>query len=108
MALRAIDADDEAAVVGALGVPSHVHGTVAYAGRMDASTVFLELGHRDPKKYKMLSVIIPGEVWKALAGGAEPSTYAGKVLDVDATPELVQNKYVNLPIAAASQITASR
>ena len=106
--LRAVDADDEAAVLDALGVASRVHGKVAYAGMMDANTVFLALGHRDSKKYKMLSVIIPAAVWKDLAGTADPKSFAGKLLDVDATPELVQNTYVNLPIAAAAQVNTRR
>jgi hypothetical protein len=104
--LRAVDAEDEAAVIAALGVASRVHGKVAYAGKMDAKTVFLALGHRDSKKYKILSVIIPEAVWHQMAGNAEPSAYEGKTLDVDATPELVQNAYVNLPISAATQVNA--
>ena len=102
--LRAVDAADEAAVVAAIGVASRVRGTVAYGGMMDTETAFLMIGPRDPKRYKMLSVLIPIAVWKQLAGAAKPDAFTGKQLEVEATPVFVQNKYLNLPVALATQV----
>jgi hypothetical protein len=102
--LRAVDATDEAAVVAAIGVASRVRGTVAYGGMMDSDTAFLMIGPRDPKRYKMLSVLIPLAVWRQLAGAATPDSFTGKQLEVEATPVFVQNKYLNLPVAQATQV----
>lgn len=102
--LRALDATDEAAMLGAIGVPSHVHGVVAYGGMMTTETAFLMIGPRHPKRYQMLSVLIPIAVWRQLAGTATPEAFTGKTVEVEATPMLVQNKYLNLPIALASQV----
>jgi hypothetical protein len=102
--LRAVDATDEAAVVAAIGVASRVRGTVAYGGMMDSDTAFLMIGPREPKRYKMLSVLIPLAVWRQLAGTAKPDSFAGKQLEVEATPVFVQSKYLNLPVAQATQV----
>jgi hypothetical protein len=103
--LRSVDATDETAVVAAVGIASRVHGTVAYGGMMDTQTAFLMIGPREPKRYQMLSVLIPIALWKQVAGDAKPESYGGKVLDVEATPMLVQGKYMNLPITLATQLT---
>ena len=102
--LRGVDATDEAAVIGAVGIASRVRGTVAYGGMMDTATAFLMIGPREPKRYKMLSVLIPIAVWRQLAGTATPQTFAGKSLEVEATPVFVQNKYLNLPVSLATQV----
>jgi cysteine-rich secretory family protein len=104
IALRAVDGADEDAVLKAINVPSRVRGTVAYGGMMDSATAFLMIGRRDTKRYKMLSVLIPVALWKQLARGAAPDkAFAGKTLEIEATPVFVQNTYVNLPISVASQ-----
>ncbi len=102
--LRALDANDETAMLAAVGIASRVHGVVAYGGMMDTETAFLMIGPREPTKYKMLSVLIPIAVWRQLAGRAKPESYAGKTLDVEATPVFVQNKFLNLPVTLATQV----
>ena len=52
----------------------------------------------------MLSVLIPVGVWKQIAGKATPASFKGKTLEVQATPRLVQQKYMNLPISEAIQL----
>ena len=104
LGLREVDAADEAAVVGAIGVASRVRGSVAYGGMMDSATAFLMIGPREPTRYKMLSVLIPIAVWREIAGAAKPESFAGKAVRVEATPVFVQGKYLNLPVAQASQV----
>jgi hypothetical protein len=43
-------------------------------------------------------------VWSVISTDAAPGTWKGRTIDVEATPQLVQGKYLNLPIALASQI----
>jgi hypothetical protein len=105
IALRALDADDEVAMLGAQHVASRVHGTITDAGMMDTATAFLVLGHKSPKRYQMLSVIVPIAAWRTLAGTAAPATWVGKTIDVVATPELTDGVYLNLSIATAAQVT---
>jgi hypothetical protein len=104
LALRRIEASDEAAIAGAVGVASLVHGTVGYGGMMDTATVFLQLGTSKRGRYEMLSVVVPIAIWKQIAGAAKPESFKGKTLEVQATPQLVQNKYLNLTISAAAQL----
>jgi hypothetical protein len=99
LALREVDAADRTAVKAALGVPSRVRGTVTYAGRIPGN-VFLQLGKGDP----MVSVIIPDAVWPAVAGKAAPATFAGKSVEVEATPQFVDKKFLNLAITTAPQL----
>ncbi len=104
IALRKVDANDETALLGALGQASLVRGTVLYGGMMNAATVFLQIGKSEGGRYTMVSVLIPIAAWRELAGKAEPSSVKGKPVEVEATPRLVQNKYLNLPITLASQL----
>jgi hypothetical protein len=104
LALRRLDAANEADIVGAVHVPSVVRGTVGHGGMIDRETVFLSIGGRADGPYKMLSVVMPIAVWKQIAGKATPASFKGKTIDVQATPQLVQNAYMNLPIKTAAQL----
>jgi hypothetical protein len=94
--LRVLDAADRQAVGQALGVPSRVRGTVAHGGHIPGH-VFLQLGKGDP----MVSVIIPDAVW---GERGDPAKLAGKTVEVEASPQLVDHKFLNLPIATAAQL----
>jgi hypothetical protein len=103
LALRAVDAHDEDAVMGAINVASTFKGTVLHGGMMaGGDTAFLEIGLRTPKRYKMVSILIPREVWGELGG--RPDEFIGRTVEVDGTPHLVQGAYVNVPIAVAGQL----
>ena len=102
LALRAVDAGDEAALLAALKVPSKVRGVVVHGGMMDSETVYLSLA-QGPKR-KMVSVLIPIAVWQKLARRAKPESFKGKSVEVAATPRLVHGKYINLPIATPVQL----
>ena len=102
--LRSIAAANEADVIAALGQPSLVRGKVRHGGMMDADTVFFALEAGSPSRYAMVSVLMSKAVWTALAGATRPETWRGKLIEVEATPQLVQNKYLNLPIAETRQI----
>jgi uncharacterized protein YkwD len=104
LALRRLDASDDAAIVAAIGVPSLVRGTVQYGGEMNSSTVFLKIGTSDAGRYEMLSVVIPRAVWKEIAGTATPASFKGKTIEVQAAPQLVKGTYMNLSIAEASHL----
>ncbi len=97
-----VDAADEAAMFAALGKPSLVHGTVGYGGMMNRDTVFLQLASKTTR-VTMISVIIPISVWRAITHD-DPTAWTGKVLDIEATPQLVQSKYLNVSIASAAQL----
>ncbi len=103
LGLRVVDANDEAAIEGAIGVASKVSGTVTYGGMMNTATVFLQLAGGD--KRKLVSVLIPAALYKQIAKGVKPAAMKGKKLDVQATPQLVQNKYINLTVSSARQLT---
>jgi hypothetical protein len=103
LGLRTVDASDEAALEAAIGVASRVHGTVTYGAMMDSSTVFLTIA--DGPKRKLVSVLIPIDIWKKMTKNAKPASFKGRTLDVSATPQLVQSKYINLPISSARQLT---
>jgi len=100
--LRRLDAADQDALLAALGVPSLVHGTVGYGGMMNTETVFLQLGKSDGAR--MVSIIIPVRLWKAIAHGADPKAFAGKSVEVEASPQLVHDRYLNLTITEATQL----
>ena len=104
LALRPLDAGDDRAMISAVGVPSLVRGTVSYGGMMNSATAFLQVGTSKAGHYEMLSVIVPLAVWKQLAGKGAPATWKGKTIEVQATPQLVQQKYLNLTIAEAAQL----
>ena len=105
VALRAVDADDELAMLAAQHVASRVHGRVIDGGMMDTATAYLVLGHDNPKHYELLSVLVPIAAWHALAGSAAPAQWDGKTIEVVATPELTDGVYLNLPITSAAQLT---
>jgi hypothetical protein len=103
LGLRTVDANDVTAIEGAVGVASRIRGTIVHGGMMDTSTVFLSIA--DGPKRKLVSVLIPSDVWKQLAKNAKPASLKGKTIEVQATPQLVQSKYINLPISNARQLT---
>ncbi|MCX5745129.1 MAG: CAP domain-containing protein [Proteobacteria bacterium] len=104
--LRKIAATDEAGLLAAVGKPSLVRGTVKYAAMMDSATAFLSFEVGKPKGYELVSVIVPLAIWQTLARGAAPGAWIGRTLDVEATPQLVKGKYLNLAIVLASQLRA--
>ncbi|MCE9572357.1 MAG: CAP domain-containing protein [Deltaproteobacteria bacterium] len=104
LSLRAVDAADESAIAQAVGVASRVRGTVLQGGEIDGGTVFLQIGQATGKRYKMVSVMMPPAVWREVGGGAEPSTWTGKTVEVEATPVVVGKVYANLPISVAAQV----
>ena len=108
VALRRVDANDEAGLLAALGHPSLVHGVVQYGGMMDTQTVFLTIARSDHGRYQMVSIVIPLAVWKSVAGAANPATYTGATVDVETTPTLAMNAYLNLPITLATQLHVTR
>lgn len=99
LALRAIDATDDAAMFAAVDVPSLVRGTVSYGGMMNTETVFLKIGTSTAGHYEMLSVIVPIALWNEIAGKATPASFKGKTVEVQASPQLVKGKYMNLTIS---------
>lgn len=103
LGLRTVEASDEAAIEAAIGIASRVHGTVMHAAMMDTSTVFLSLA--DGPNRKLVSVLVPIDVWKQLTNNGKPAAYKGRTLDVTSTPMVVQGKYINLPISSARQLT---
>jgi hypothetical protein len=101
---RAVDAEDDAAMTAAVGVPSRARGVIRYGGMMDAETAFLALA----EGRHMVSVLIPIGIWKQLAGNAAPTSWKGVAVEVDATPQLAQDKFINLPIAMPEQLRKVR
>jgi hypothetical protein len=102
LALRPVDANDGAAMEAAIGIASRVRGKVVHTGMIDTETVFLAL--TDDHDRKLVSVVIPLAVWTELAHGAKPETFRGKALEVEATPQLVTNKFINLTITVVNQL----
>lgn len=105
IALRSIDASDIAALTSAIGIPSRVRGTVTHGGMIDSNTVFLALAEAGGK---MVSVVMPVATWKQLAKAAKPQSFKGRALAVDATPQLVGTKFINLPIGSPKQLKLAR
>lgn len=99
----AIDATDEAALLANLGKLATVRGTVRHAGMMDSAHAFLQLGADHYDKFQMVSVIIPTAIWHD-----DPKTWIGKTVEVEATPQLVMQKYLNLAITEATQLRVAR
>jgi hypothetical protein len=103
LALKPVDAQDEEAVMRAINVASTLKGTVLTGGMMvDGDTAFLEIGLRTPKRYKMVSILIPREVWGELGGNPDP--FVGRTIEVDGTPHLYRGTYINVPITVAGQL----
>ena len=104
IALRALDAADIPALTKALGVPSRVHGTITHGGMIDSGTVFLALAEANGK---LVSVVMPLAIWKQIGRG-KPEAMKGRTLEVEATPQLVGTKFINLPIGSPRQIKLGR
>ena len=103
LALRPVDAQDEEAVTRAINIASTLRGTVLNGGMMvDGDTAFLQLGLRTQKRYKMVLILIPRDVWGELGG--KPDPFVGRTLEVDGTPHLFQGAYINIPITVAGQL----
>ena len=103
LALRPVDAHDEAAVTRAINVASTLKGTVLRGGMMEeGDSAFLQIGLRASRRYKMIVVLIPRDVWGKLGG--EPDTFVGRTVEVDGTPHLFQGAYVNIPITVPGQL----
>lgn len=103
--LVSLAASDEAGLLAHLGKSALVKGTVGYGGMMDSETVFLQLDN-DAKRTKldMVSILIPLAVWKQLSPSAPPKQWIGRTVEVASAPQLVQTKYLNLPIVEARQL----
>jgi len=48
-------------------------------------------------------VIISIAVWRQIAGTTEPGSFKGKVIQVQTTPQIVRDNYVNMVISTATQ-----
>ena len=103
LAPRPVDADNEEAVARAINVASTLRGTVQDGGMMvDGGTAFLQIGVHTRKRYKMISILIPRDVWGELGG--KPDPFVGRIIEVEGTPQLVQGSYINIPITVAGQL----
>jgi uncharacterized protein YkwD len=103
LALRPVDAHDERAVTRAINVASTLKGTVLRGGMMEVGdSAFLEIGNRAGRRYKMVLVLIPRDVWGKLGGNPDP--FIGQIIEVDGTPQLYQGAYINIPITVAGQL----
>jgi uncharacterized protein YkwD len=103
LALRPADAGNEEAVTRAINVASTLRGTVLHGGRMGpGDTAYLQIGPRTPKRYKMVFILIPRDVWNQLGG--KPDRFIGRTVEVDGTPQLMDGAYVDIPITAGSQL----
>jgi uncharacterized protein YkwD len=103
LALRAVDAHDEGAVTRAINVTSTLKGTVLNGGMMeDGDSAFLQIGLSASRRYKMIVVLIPRDVWRKLGGNPDP--FIGQTIEVDGTPQLYQGAYINIPITVAGQL----
>jgi uncharacterized protein YkwD len=103
LALRLIDAHDEDAVTHAINVASTLKGTVLRGGMMvEGDRAFLEIGLRTGKRYKMVLILIPRDVWGEIGGKSDP--FVGKTVEVDGTPHLFRGAYINVPITVAGQL----
>jgi uncharacterized protein YkwD len=103
VALNPVDAHDEAAVTRAINVTSTLRGTVLRGGMMeDGDSAFLQIGLRAMRRYKMVVIRIPRDVWGELGG--KPDPFVGSTVEVDGTPHLFQGAYINIPITVAGQL----
>ena len=103
VALRTVDAHDEDAVTRAINVASTLRGTVLHGGMMEeGDSAYLQIGRRTGRRYKMVVIMIPRNVWRELGGRAD--SFVGKTVEVDGTPQLFQSAYINIPITVAGQL----
>ncbi|HEY5938490.1 MAG TPA: CAP domain-containing protein [Kofleriaceae bacterium] len=103
VALRELDPLDDGALAKALGKPSRVRAKVDYGGQMSTDTMFLSIGRREGGRYKMVSVLIPAKLWATMKLG-KANALDGKMIEIEATPQLVGGGYLNLPISNAQQL----
>jgi hypothetical protein len=103
LALRSVDAYDEEAVTRAINVASTLRGTVLDGGMMvDGDSAFLRIGLPTRKRYKMVVILIPRDVWGELGG--KPDPFVGRSIEVDGTPHLFHGTDINIPITVAGQL----
>ena len=103
LALRPVDAQDDEAVTRAINVASTLKGTVQDGGMMpDGEDAFLRIGLHSGKRYKMVLILIPRDVWGELGG--KPDPFVGRTVEVDGTPHLFRGDYINVPITIAGQL----
>jgi len=103
VALRTVDAHDESAVTRAINVASRLKGMVLRGGMMeDGDSAYLQIGLRATRRYKMVLIMIPPDVWGELGGNPDP--FVGRTVEVDGTPHLFQSAYINIPITVAGQL----
>ena len=103
LALRPVNAQDEEAVTRAINTASTLRGTVLHGGIMvGRDTAFLQIGLPTQKRYKMVFIQIPRDVWGELGG--KPDPFVGRTVEVDGTPHLFSGTYINIPITVASQL----
>jgi uncharacterized protein YkwD len=102
LALKTVDAEDEDAVTRAINVASTLRGTVLNGGMMDRDTAYLQISLRATRRYKMVVIMIPRDVWSDLGGRPDP--FVGRTIEVDGTPQIYQSNYINLPITVAGQL----
>jgi uncharacterized protein YkwD len=102
-ALNSVNAHDENALARAINVASTLKGTVLHGGVMeDGSSAFLQIQPRATRRYKMVVIMIPHDVWGHLGGNPDP--FVGKTVEVDGTPHLFHSAYINIPITIADQL----
>lgn len=107
LGLRTVDAGSEEAVTRSINVASTLRGTVIHGGMMEeGSTAYLQIGLREPKRYKMVFVLIPRRVWSELGG--TPDRFIGRTIEVDGTPQLMDGAYVDIPITVGGQLRMVR
>ena len=68
----------------------------------EGDSAFLQIGLRASRRYKMIVVLIPRDVWGELGG--KPDPFVGRTVEVDGTPHLFQGAYINIPITVAGQL----
>jgi len=101
--LNPVDAHDEDAVGRAINVASTLKGTVLSGGIMvGGDNAYLQIEPRTQRRYKMVVILIPRDVWGELGGRPDP--FVGRTIEVDGTPHLYRGSYINIPITVASQL----
>ncbi len=103
LALRTVNAHDEADVTRAINTASTLRGTVLNGGIMvDGDNAYLQIGLPARTRYKMVLILIPRDVWGELGGRPDP--FVGRTVEVDGTPHLFKGTYIDIPITVASQL----
>ena len=103
VALRPVDAHDEDAVTRAINIASTLKGTVLSGGMMvGGDSAYLQIEPRTQRRYKMVVILIPRDVWREIGGRPDP--FVGRTIEVDGTPHLYRGSYINIPITVAGQL----